>query len=122
MAWVDCRNPGGSNGSTALALVGALFMSHILDHALIYANAPVTVGAVLYEKKPWKLWILNNGYWLVSLLVSRGRSPRLQRRDATRRSRSSSVRTTSLMCGSGARPSRVEDTSSCIIASKPLWP
>jgi hypothetical protein len=26
-------------------------------------------GVVIYEKKSWKLWMLNNAYWLVSLLV-----------------------------------------------------
>lgn len=31
--------------------------------------APVTLGSVLYERRPWSLWLLNNGYWLVSLLV-----------------------------------------------------
>ena len=31
--------------------------------------APVTLGAVLWEGKPWKLWLLNNAYYLLSLLV-----------------------------------------------------
>lgn len=31
--------------------------------------APVTLGVVLWEGKPWKLWVLNNGYQLLSLLV-----------------------------------------------------
>lgn len=31
--------------------------------------APVTLGGVLWEGKPWKLWGLNNGYQLLSLLV-----------------------------------------------------
>ena len=78
--------------SVVLALIGALLTSFILDHALIFANsylktsgvagglmvgflnwlgfiAPVTIGVVIYEKKPWLLWFLNNGYWLLSLLV-----------------------------------------------------
>jgi hypothetical protein len=78
--------------SVVLALVGALLTSYILDHAIIFANAylktggvggglmtgflswlgfmaPVTLGVVIYEKKSWLLWVVNNGYWLVSLLV-----------------------------------------------------
>jgi hypothetical protein len=31
--------------------------------------APVTLSTKLYEKKPWGLWILDNGFWLISLLV-----------------------------------------------------
>lgn len=78
--------------SVIVALVGAFLTSYILDHALIFASeylktsgvgaglmvgflnwlgfiAPVTVGVVIYEKKSWGLWAINNGYWLVSLLV-----------------------------------------------------
>ncbi len=78
--------------SVVLSLVGSFLMSWILDHALIFANtymktggvggglevgflnwlgfiAPVTLGVVIYEKKSWALWALNNGYWLISLLV-----------------------------------------------------
>jgi hypothetical protein len=78
--------------SVILGIVGALLMSYILDHALIFANtymgtsgignalivsalnwlgfiAPVTIGVVTYEKKPFGLWILNNAYWLISLLL-----------------------------------------------------
>jgi hypothetical protein len=31
--------------------------------------SPVTVGSVIYEKKPWTLWLLNHDYWLTSVLV-----------------------------------------------------
>jgi hypothetical protein len=78
--------------SIVLGFVGAFFMSYILDHAIIFAStymkaggigaglmcgfwnwlgfiAPVTLGVVIYEKKSWKLWLLNNAYWLVSLLL-----------------------------------------------------
>ena len=73
-------------------IISSFVMSFVLAQAIIYANAywfaggiltglvagffswlgfiaPVTVGSVLYEKKPWSLWVLNNGYWLASLLV-----------------------------------------------------
>jgi hypothetical protein len=75
-----------------ILFVGAFLMAYVLDHALIFGNAymktggvsgglmvafwnwlgfiaVVTVGTVLWEKKPWALWLLNNGYWLVSLMV-----------------------------------------------------
>jgi hypothetical protein len=78
--------------SVILALVGALLTSWILGHAITFASAylktsgvgaglttgffnwlafiaPVTIGVVTYEKKPFALWILNNAYWLISLLV-----------------------------------------------------
>ena len=67
-------------------------MAYILTHALVFATsylkvsgwqaglstgfwnwlgfvAPVTMGAVLWEGKPWGLWFLNAGYQLVNLLV-----------------------------------------------------
>ncbi len=76
----------------AVGLISALVMSWVLAHALVFAGAylkttgvsaglmtgffnwlgfiaTVTVGSVIYENKPWKLWFLNNGYWLISLLV-----------------------------------------------------
>ena len=75
-----------------LALVGAWFMSWVLDHAAIFGNAylhtggvsgglmcgffnwlgfimPLTMTSVLYEKRKWSLWVLDNGFWLLSLLV-----------------------------------------------------
>lgn len=81
-----------SPGAIAIGLIGALLMSYVLAHAVIFGNAylnmagvgaglmcgffnwigfiaPVTLGTVIYEKKPWRLWILNNAYWLISLLA-----------------------------------------------------
>ena len=78
--------------SIILGLIGAFLMSFVLHHALFFADeylktggvggglmvgffnwigfiAPVTIGVVTYEKKPFTLWILNNAYWLISLLV-----------------------------------------------------
>lgn len=76
----------------ASGLVSSFVMSFVLSHALTYANAylktsgvssgiiigfstwlgyvaTVTLGSVIYENKSWKLWLLNNGYWLTSLLA-----------------------------------------------------
>jgi hypothetical protein len=81
--------------SMIFGIIGALVMSYVLAHAIFFANAfmktgalagglmcgffnwigfiaPVTLGVVIYEKKSWKLWVLNNGYWLISLLVMGG--------------------------------------------------
>jgi hypothetical protein len=76
----------------AIQALGALLMAFIMAHALIFASAylaetgvaagimvgfanwigfvaPVTVGSVLWENKPWKLWFINAGYYLVSLIL-----------------------------------------------------
>jgi len=75
-----------------ILFIGSLVMSFVLAHALIFASAylnvngvsagvmagfwnwlgfiaPVTLGVVLFDGKSWKLWFLNNGYWLLSLIV-----------------------------------------------------
>lgn len=74
-----------------IQLIGSLFMAFVLAHSLIFAKtylgetgvsaglqtgfwnwagfvAPVTLGSVLWEGKSWKLWLLNNGYYLFLLL------------------------------------------------------
>ena len=76
----------------AISFVGALLMAFVLSHALVFASAylnesgvwaglqtgfwnwlgfvvPVTVGVVIWDGKPWKLWILTNAYWVISLMV-----------------------------------------------------
>ena len=81
----------GMGKSYALAFLGSFIMSYVLAHALVFASeyfkvygfsaglmagfwnwlgfvAPVTLGSVLWEGKPWKLWFLNNGHYLVALL------------------------------------------------------
>ena len=82
----------GMTKQYALMFVGSLVMAYVLAHALVFASAylktsgvsaglmagfwnwlgfvaPVTLGSVLWEGKSPKLWILNNGYYLVSLLL-----------------------------------------------------
>ncbi len=77
-----------------IQFVGSLVMAFVLAHALVFAAAylyvtgisaglqagfwnwagfvaPVTLTAVLWEGKSWKLWLLNNAYYLV-LLCSMG--------------------------------------------------
>ncbi len=76
----------------AVQFLAALVMAFVLAHELIFASAytdtsgisagiaagfwnwvgfivPVTIGTVLWDGKPWKLWIINAGYWLVLTLV-----------------------------------------------------
>ena len=75
-----------------LALVGSWFTGWVLSHAVLFGNAylhtsgisgglmcgffnwlgffaPVTMMSVLYERRSWKLWTLDNGFWLLTLLV-----------------------------------------------------
>lgn len=77
-----------------IQLLGSIVMAFVLAHTLIFAMAylhetgvsaglqtgfwnwagfvgPVTLTSVLWEGKPWKLWLLNNAYYLV-LLCSMG--------------------------------------------------
>ncbi len=83
---------GGMMKSYALMFVGSLVMAYVLAHSLVFASsymqvtgvsaglmagfwswlgfvAPVTLGGVLWKGEPWKLWFLNNGYYLLILLV-----------------------------------------------------
>ena len=78
--------------SYILTFVGSLFMAGVLSQSIIYAIgflqksglsvgvsvafcswlgfiAPVTLGKVLWENKPWKFWLIDNGYYLISLLL-----------------------------------------------------
>lgn len=82
----------GMGKAYVMAFFGSLVMSYVLAHALVFASAylqasgvsaglmaafwnwlgfiaPVTLGTVLWDGKPWKLWFLNNAYWLFSLLI-----------------------------------------------------
>jgi Protein of unknown function (DUF1761) len=82
----------GMGKSYAIMTIGALIMSWILAHAIVFAGAylvfygvmagiatgflnwlgfvaPVTISSVLWEGKSWKLWSLNAGYYLVGLCL-----------------------------------------------------
>ena len=75
-----------------LVLVGSFVLSYVLYHSITFGDAyfkitgiqgglmggffawlgyiaPVTLCTKLYEKKPWGLWLLDNGFWLISILV-----------------------------------------------------
>ena len=91
-AQMEKAKAAGMGKQLGLMAVGSLVMSFVLAHALVFASAylnasgvsaglmagfwnwlgfiaPVTLGSVLWEGKPWKLWLLNNGYHLVTLCV-----------------------------------------------------
>ncbi len=78
--------------SMVLVFIGSLVLSFVLYHSIVFGNAylrmggvaggmmgglfgwlgyiaPVTLATKLFEKKPWGLWLLDNSFWLVSLLV-----------------------------------------------------
>src|SRR5262249_27517833 len=75
-----------------IMFIGALLMAYGLDHNTIFGMsylqssgasaglsggfwtwlsfvAPITVGAVLWEGKPWKFWMITAGYYLIQLLI-----------------------------------------------------
>jgi hypothetical protein len=75
-----------------LVFIGSLVLSYVLYHSIAFGNAyfkmsgisgglmggffgwlgyiaPITLSTKLYEKKPWGLWLLDNAFWLISLLV-----------------------------------------------------
>lgn len=76
----------------ALMIVGTLITAYVLAHVLEYAAsftdeegielgintgffmwlgfvAPVMLGSVLWEGRPWKYWFITAGYYLVSLML-----------------------------------------------------
>lgn len=78
----------GMPKALVVEFVGSLLMAFVLAHAVRYAGATtaaqgmavgffnwlgfvavVTIGGVTYEQKPFKLFLLINGYLLISLLV-----------------------------------------------------
>ena len=96
MGWsekdMEAAKAKGMGKSYALMTLGSLLMAYVLAHAYIFAStymkvsgisaglsvgfwnwlgfvAPVTIGTVLWDGKPWKLWFLNSGYYLVALLL-----------------------------------------------------
>ena len=74
--------------AVAVDVIGSFLMAFVLVHAVRYAGATtasqgiavgffnwlgfvavVTIGIVTYERRPFKLFLINNGYLLISLLV-----------------------------------------------------
>jgi len=78
----------GMGRALAVEFIGSLIMAFVLVHAVRYAGATtafqgmavgffnwlgfvavVTIGSVTYQRKPFELFLLINGYLLISLLV-----------------------------------------------------
>lgn len=80
------------NGTYAIMMASSFVMAYVLAHVTIFAMsytqtygimgglmsgfwnwlgfvAPVMMGAQLWEGKPWKLFWIQAGYYLVSLLI-----------------------------------------------------
>jgi len=89
---ITAANKTGSGKAHFLAFVGSVAMSYALALSLVFASAyydmggvragvmcgfwnwlgfiaPVTLGTVMWEGKPWKLWLILNSSYLVSLLI-----------------------------------------------------
>ncbi len=81
----------GMGKSYAIMFLGSLIMAYVLAHFVQMAGATdlmgaaelgfwvwlgfvatVQLGTVLWENKPWTLYTLNTGYYLVSLIVMSG--------------------------------------------------
>jgi hypothetical protein len=96
MGWTEAqvqeKMKQGMGKSYALMALGALIMSFVLSHSLIFAAtylsvsgipagletgfwnwigfvAPVLVGGVLWEGKKWMWYVINAGYYLVLLCL-----------------------------------------------------
>jgi len=78
-------------GAMIGGFIGAFIMAYILKHFVVSSGAfwnvggafagvtvafwiwfgfiaPVTAGSFLWEGKPFKIWVLNSSYWLVTLI------------------------------------------------------
>lgn len=89
---IESMKKKGMTKTYVMVLVSSFVMSYVLAHALVFASgylkvyglsagimsgfwnwigfvAPVILGPVLWEGRPYKLWILNSSYYLVSLLL-----------------------------------------------------
>jgi len=89
---IDSTKDSSMGKRYILAFLGSLIMSYVLANAILFVAsyfkmsgipaglmsgfwnwlgfiAPVTLGAVLWEGKSWTLWVLMNGYYLISLLI-----------------------------------------------------
>lgn len=89
--WVSAEfKPNDMPKMMLIQLIGSLVMAYVLAHLIAFSSAymklsgvmaglqagfwnwlgimaPFSLSIVLWEGKPWKLWILNNAYYLVAL-------------------------------------------------------
>jgi Protein of unknown function (DUF1761) len=84
----EAQMKAGMPKALTFDLVGTIVMAFVLVHAVKYAGAQgiaqgatvgflnwlgfvavTTLSATLHEHRPFKLWLINNGYQLVALLI-----------------------------------------------------
>ncbi len=86
------KDQGGHIHLYLLSFLSALVMAYVLAHSIVFAESymkvsgvsaglqggfynwlgfvvPVTLSTVLWDGKPWKLWVLNSSYYLIQLLI-----------------------------------------------------
>lgn len=91
-ARIEADKKKGMQKTYALALLGAFAMAYVMAHSMVFAEAylktsgvasgimggfynwlgfvvPVTLGTVLWDGKPWRLWWINASYYLVVLCL-----------------------------------------------------
>jgi hypothetical protein len=89
---MDAAKKKGMTQSYILMMIGALLMAYVLAHAIMFGvaytgiggavggamgafyywlgiAAPILMGAQLWEGKPWKLFGIQAGYYLASMLI-----------------------------------------------------
>jgi len=85
------ERPKGAVVAMISSFIGGLILSFMLAHVVIWSGASsfphgVLIGCIcwlgfiavplysemVYEQRPFKLFAINTGYWLVALLVSGG--------------------------------------------------
>jgi hypothetical protein len=87
---IEKEKKKGMSQAYGLMFLGSLVMAYVLSHTTAFASAymgiegvpvglstgfwnwlgfvaPVTLGSVLWEGKSWKLWLINNGYYLITM-------------------------------------------------------
>lgn len=89
---IDAQTQQGMAGTYVLMVISTLIMSYVLAHAFEFASTylgsyglfaglaagfwnwlgfvmPISLGSVLWDRKPWSLWFITAGYYLVALLI-----------------------------------------------------
>jgi len=83
------QRPKGAITSMIVSFIGGLLLTFILAHVVHWANAVTLhrglfigficwlgfvaaplLSETMYEKRPGKLFLINSGYWLLSMLIS----------------------------------------------------
>lgn len=83
------QRPKGAITSMIVSFIGGLILTFILAHVVIWAGADTIphglfigficwlgfvaaplLSETMYEKRPGKLFAINSGYWLLSMLIS----------------------------------------------------